>query len=192
MRTLAKERPPRSAGLVFGDELALAILDGQKTETRRPLAPRVTVPNLRAGDSVYGRVTYIPGVDCEPTYRFMLDGYMIDELSKTHNWTPAIHMPKIVAPFLCTLTEVLDEPLQNITEEQAKSEGVGARFVVDLASFVHGGALPPSTYLNGFRSVWREIYGSTKMAWDNNPTVRVFRWKDIKLHESLIGQVRPC
>lgn len=29
-----------------------------------------------------------------------------------------------------------------------------------------------------------------RMKWDDNPMVRVYRWKDIELHESLIEQVK--
>lgn len=195
---VSKERKPRSAGLTFTDELALAVVEGTKTETRRPLHRS---PKLQAGDWLYGRVTFIPGTDCEPTYRFWwghLHGYeAVDELSKTHVWTPAIHAPRDVAPFRCKLVEVIDEPLQSITEEQAKAEGVGPQFRIEaggyeaLASFAKGRALPESTYRIGFRHTWDDIYGERKgLKWDDNPMVRVYRWKDIELHESLIEQVK--
>lgn len=195
MRT-SKERKPRSAGLTFTDELALAVVEGTKTETRRPLHRS---PNLQSGDWLYGRVTFIPGTDGVPTYRFMLGGEYSDaviELSKTHKWTPAIHAPRDVAPFRCKLAEVIYEPIQNITEEQAKAEGVGPQFQIKvggyeaLASFAKGRALPESTYRIGFRHTWDDIYGERKgLKWDDNPMVRVYRWKDIELHESLIEQV---
>lgn len=195
---VSKERKPRSAGLTFTDELALAVIEGDKTETRRPLHRS---PKLQAGDWLYGRVTFIPGTDGVPTYRFMLGGEYSDvviELSKTHNWTPAIHAPRDVAPFRCKLVEVTDEPLQSITEEQAKAEGVGPQFRIEagpgmsaLAMSAKGAPLPKSTYRIGFRHTWDNIYGERDgLKWDDNPTVRVYRWKDIELHESLIRQVK--
>lgn len=196
-----KERKPRSAGLVFTDELALAVIKGTKTETRRPLHRS---PKLQASDWLYGRVTFIPGTDGVPTYRFWwghLHGYeAVDELSKTHVWTPAIHAPRDVAPFRCELIEVVDDRLQNITEEQAKAEGVDPQFRIEagpgmstLAAFAKGAALPKSSYRNGFRHTWDDIYGKREgLKWEDNPMVRVYRWKDIELHESLIEQVKRC
>lgn len=192
---VSKERKPRSAGLTFTDELALAVIKGSKTETRRSLHRS---PKLQAGDWLYGRVTFIPGTDGVPTYRFWwghLHGYeAVEELSKTHVWTPAIHAPRDVAPFRCKLVEVIDEPLQNITEEQAKAEGVGPQFRADMAFLLgRDRRTPLSTYRIGFRHTWDDIYGERKgLKWDDNPMVRVYRWKDIELHESLIEQVKRC
>lgn len=192
MRAL-KERKPRSAGLTFTDELALAVIEGDKTETRRPLHRS---PKLQAGDWLYGRATFIPGTDGVPTYRFMLGGECGDaviELSKTHKWTPAIHAPQSAAPFRCRLVEVIDEPLQSITEGQAKAEGVCPQFLVSLGEFVRGIGNPVSTYRTGFRNTWNSIYGQREgQKWDDNPMVRVYRWKDIELHVSLIEQVKRC
>lgn len=195
----SKERKSRSAGLTFTDELVLAVIAGDKTETRRPLRRS---PKLQAGDWLYGRVTFIPETDGVPTFRFMFGGEYsaaVNELSKTRNWTPAIHAPQNAAPFRCKLVEVIDEPLQSITEEQAKAEGVGPQFRIKvggyeaLASFAKGRALPESTYRIGFRHTWDDIYGQREgLKWDDNPTVRVYRWKDIELHESLIEQVKRC
>ena len=192
-----KERKPRSAGLTFTDELALAVIEGDKTETRRPLHRS---PKLQAGDWLYGRVTFIPGTDGVPTYRFMIGGEYSDaaiELSKTHKWTPAIHAPRDVAPFRCKLVKVYDDTLQNITEERAKAEGVGPQFRIEvggygaLASFAKGRTLPESTYRIGFRNTWDAIYGEREgLKWDDNPMVRVYRWKDVELHDSLIEQVK--
>lgn len=172
-----KKREPRCVGLTFTDELARAILAGTKTETRRPL---LRSPKVQAGDELYARVTYIPGTDGVPTHRFALNESHVEIISKTHVWTPAIHMPKVATPFFLPLVEVVEENLHDITEEGAKAEGVCPMFVTNLETFMSSQALPASTYLNGFRAVWRELYEGTPNAWEKNPRVRVYRWKEVR------------
>jgi hypothetical protein len=185
MRT-RKERQPRQAGLIFTDELALAILAGDKTETRRPL---FRSPKLQAGDSLYGRVTVAVGGDDVVIYRFM--GISDEELAKgALHWTPAIHAKAEHAPFVMKLVEVCDEPLHNITEEQAKAEGVTKQFFMDAAAFVQGIPLSECTYRTGFRNVWDQLYGRTVHQWYTNPMVRVYRWEEPLFHESIVKSVR--
>lgn len=174
---LDKPRAPRQVGLTFTDELARAILAGAKTETRRPL---FRSPKVQAGDELYARVTYAPCTDGIPLYRYTLtDALTEEECALQCRWTPAIHMPKSAAPFFLPLAEVVEENLHDITEAGARAEGADAMFVTDLASFMHSRKPPPSTYLNGFRSIWNSLYKDTPNAWEKNPRVRVYRWKEV-------------
>lgn len=173
-----KPRAPRQVGLTFVDDLARSILAGEKTETRRPL---FRSPKVQAGDELYARVTYAPCENGVPLYRYTLsDALTLEDLSAACTWTPAIHMPKVHAPFFLPIIEVFEESLHDITEEGAKAEGAGPMFITDLATFMNKGALPESTHRNGFRSLWDEVYGKTPNAWDKNPHVRGYRWKEIR------------
>ena len=77
-------------------------------------------------------------------------------------WHPSIHMPRWACRLVLPLVKVRIERVQDITEEDAKAEGVEPI----------GGS-----YREGFRAVWQNIYGT----WDLNPWVWVAEWKDIEV-----------
>lgn len=173
-----KPREPRQLGMTFTDEMALAILAGAKTETRRPI---FRAPKAEAGDELYARVAFLPVTDgstqCRFEFRYDLTE---EELSAMYRWTPRIYMPKARTPFFLPIVEVVEERLHDITEEGAKAEGAPDMFVVDFATFAGGGQIPKGTHLNGFCSLWDELYGTTVNAWKENPRVRVYRWKEVR------------
>lgn len=70
-------------------------------------------------------------------------------------------MPRWACRLVLPLVSVLVERVQDITEEDAKAEGVEP---------VEG------SYREGFRAVWESIYET----WDLNPWVWVAEWKDIE------------
>lgn len=177
---LDKPRDPRQFGLLFTDEMARAVLAGVKTETRRPLA---RAPKVKPGDELYPRVTFVPVTDGSTFYRYEIsDAIDPEEHAKEQGfrWTPSIHMPKDRTPFFMLVVEVVEENLHDITEEGAKAEGACEMFVTDLTTLVQGRTLPKSTHLNGFRSLWDALYGQTPNAWEKNPRVVVYRWKELR------------
>lgn len=76
-------------------------------------------------------------------------------------WRPSLLMPRWACRLVLPLVSVLVERVQDITEEDAKAEGVEP---------VEG------SYREGFRAVWESIYET----WDLNPWVWVAEWKDIE------------
>jgi hypothetical protein len=86
-------------------------------------------------------------------------------------WRPSIHQPRWAArPLLLDVLSVRAERLQDITEEDAKAEGV------DMAQFrteVPGRAAPlmsPDNYRAGFVALWDTINGH-KAPWHSNPWI---------------------
>ena len=71
-------------------------------------------------------------------------------------------MPRWACRLVLPLVSVRVERVQDITEEDAKAEGVEPI----------GGS-----YREGFRAVWESIYGT----WDLNPWVWVAEWKEIEV-----------
>ena len=71
-------------------------------------------------------------------------------------------MPRWACRLVLPLVSVRVERVQDITEEDAKAEGVEPI----------GGS-----YREVFRAVWQSIYGS----WDVNPWVWVAEWKEIEV-----------
>ncbi len=87
------------------------------------------------------------------------DGHTLDEYAK-QGWRPSIHMPRWACRLVLPLVSVRVERVQDITEEDARAEGVEP---------ING------SYREGFRVVWRDIYGT----WDANPWVAVYQWGQI-------------
>lgn len=136
-------------GMIFNAEMVRAILDGRKTQTRRPVKFPVHDKNLGcelAGNELAGELSagnYLNSAFGKPgdriwvretwnkyggllTYR--ADHDWIDDMRKetvcTAKWVPSIHMPRWASRILLEITSVRVERLNAISEEDAQSEGV--------------------------------------------------------------------
>ena len=87
-------------------------------------------------------------------------------------------MYRSLARTFMKITEVRAERLQEISEEDAKAEGCGKEFEMNVAEFVHGKNIPEVTYKLGFKHLWNSIHGDG--AWGLNPWVWVYRWEELK------------
>ncbi|OMP92707.1 morphogenetic protein [Raoultella terrigena] len=195
----------KERGMIFNGEMVRALLDGRKTQTRRPvkfplfdknlgceLAGNELAGELAAGNylnSAFGkpghriwvRETWTPeSIDAEdgsysPDYRATANGQPLDG-----RWTPAIHMPRWASRITLEITDVRVERLNSISEEDSTAEGVPPA----------GSLLPdyPGTFLtpNGdfatakvaFQRLWESIYGED--SWKANPWVWVIKFKRIE------------
>ncbi len=126
---------------------------------------QVLCPLGRAGDRLWVRETFTAAMhepkgpaDC--LYRAD-DNRGVEDLAEAR-WTPSIHMPRWACRLVLPLVSVRVERVQDITEEDAKAEGVEP---------ING------SYREGFRAVWQDIYGTL----DANPWVWVAEWKEIEV-----------
>lgn len=99
-------------------------------------------------------------------------------------WHPSIHMPREAARIFLRVTDVRAERLNDITEAQAKEEGVSmplpAQKDPEYAEYIGG-------YYSAFSNLWDStikpidlpIYG-----WDANPWVWVIEFEQINLEEA--------
>lgn len=93
-------------------------------------------------------------------------------------WHPSIHMPRCFSRITLKITQVRVERLQDISEQDAKAEGVLPEFEIDIGTFVHNQKWNPeaaSTYRLGYKHLWNEINGNG--SWDKNPWVWVIELK---------------
>ena len=88
--------------------------------------------------------------------------YLPSEYEPAGGWKGSIHMPRWACRLVLPLVSVRVERVQDITEEDAKAEGVEPI---------------GRSYREGFRAVWQNIYGT----WDLNPWVWVAEWKEIEV-----------
>lgn len=124
----------KSTPLLFSAKMARANIEDRKSQTRRIVKNMPVLRNgsLRdndyleflkrcpygqPGDEIWQKETFHK----EPTeILYRADGAEIG----CHHWTPSIFMPRESSRFTATITEVRIQRLQEITNEDAESEGV--------------------------------------------------------------------
>ena len=144
----------KERGMIFNSEMVRAILDGRKTQTRRPIKWKQTrfteigeredgskwpwsedaehacdfwhpCPFGAVGDRIWVRETWNKYGGLL-TYR--ADHDWIDDMRKetvcTAKWVPSIHMPRWASRILLEITDVRVERLNAISEEDARAEGI--------------------------------------------------------------------
>lgn len=154
MQELKKDLLKVAKPVLFNTEMVRAILDGRKTVTRRLvknleieesnglvilyekneddafcISPMeyakkemVSYCQFQPGDVLYVRETWCYHKDAKnPWYGYKADGDYRDVDLK---WHPSLHMPKEAARIFLRVKDVRVERLQDITEEQAKAEGI--------------------------------------------------------------------
>lgn len=84
-------------------------------------------------------------------------------------WRPSIHMPRWASRITLEITGVRVERLRDLSEEDAKSEGVTPP---------GGGVLPGWEHRINFRELWMSIYGTDN--WEANPWVWVIEFKRVE------------
>lgn len=136
-------------GMIFNGEMVRAILDGRKTQTRRPynwkrqpameMAERddgslwpwaedcenggdiwIQCPFGEVGDRIWVRETF---GDCGERLVFRADS---DDGAKckVKRWTPSIHMPRAASRILLEITDVRVERLNSISDADCIAEGI--------------------------------------------------------------------
>lgn len=109
------------------------------------------------------------------TYVYRADFKWQDEINLGMKWHPSIHMPKEAARIFLRVTDVKVERLQNITEEQAKAEGIDTNNKTLSARCIFQYHLWNSTINKS---------DLDKYGWDANPWVWVIEFKRISKEEA--------
>lgn len=91
-------------------------------------------------------------------------------------WKPSIHMPRWASRILLEVTAVRVERLQEISEDQAKSEGVQKDHRMWFRSDEGGHAHPCA--VDAFADLWCSINGAE--SWGANPWVWVVEFKRVE------------
>lgn len=182
---IARERP-----ILFKGEMVRAILSGQKTQTRRivkfaqpPYAEKVRIfygdtwdwlrydgmrlgsfkcPYGMKGDWLWVRETFAPCSD--GAIHYAADGKL-----NILSYKPSIHMPRTACRLLLEVTDIRVERLNDISEEDAKAEGVDA---VTLAEVPRQATMSRRA---DFKQLWESINGEE--SWNDNPWVWVVEFK---------------
>lgn len=205
IKATPKERP-----ILFNGEMVRATLDDRKTMTRRVCKPAedaalsyvVTCENSQWGDEEgdvlfscpYGKVgdrlwvreTFVqPEIGhhkCPVYYRANEEDALF--IGNQYKWKPSIFMPRWASRITLEITVIRIERLNDITHEDAKSEGVETTTFPSFAGSPfpcwkgYGkGKAYLDTALDSFKSLWRSINGEE--SWAENPWVWVVEFKQV-------------
>jgi hypothetical protein len=175
-----KERP-----ILFTGPMVRALLNGTKTQTRRIVkhTPKLSDPTFSPygvpGDRLWVKETFrVNGTMAGPRIKYRADDAELwpqacpddcpDWIADDNNWRPSIFMRRYASRISVEITRVRVEQLQDISEKDAKAEGIT----------LHG-----STRFDGeckleYKHVWESINGLG--SWALNPRVWVVEFKRVQ------------
>jgi hypothetical protein len=221
---IMKERP-----IIFNAEMVRAILDGRKTQTRRPIKWKRTrfteigerddgskwpwsedperacdfwhpCPFGAVGDQLWVRETF-SCIGNEDGHPVDADGNLCDRegaqriyrasaVQEPNNyglwtspdgfdfegaWTPSIHMPRWASRITLEITGVRVERLNDISEEDARAEGVKLLRPGYWRHYQAGWTQHQLSARGSFVTLWKSIYGEE--SWNANPWVWVVEFQ---------------
>jgi hypothetical protein len=106
-------------------------------------------------------------------YKYKAD-FKDQDSSFNHPWKPSRYMPKAAARIWQQITEIRVERLQNISEEDAKAEGVEP-LINTFPGIDNFKYIKTPNYRTGFMKTWIKINGEE--SWNSNPWVWVVKYK---------------
>lgn len=181
-------------GMIFNSEMVRAILDGRKTQTRRIIKPQpeatlsgslsgkwlsrplngLLLPKIEdiaihcpfgvVGDRIWVRETWARYNIDQNSHDIAYRATTPADWPEEGRWRPSIHMPRWASRILLEITDVRVEQLNDISEEDARSEGISGSSARDVKE--------------AYAALWRSIYGSD--SWRANPWVWVIKFKRIE------------
>lgn len=139
-----------------------------------PQWKRMECPYGQPGDRLWVRETHY--VESAPGNWYT--GFILykanDEHAPVSKWRPSIHMPRWASRITLEVVSVRVERLHDISEEDAKAEGVHSDAVVTADGSDYRGLFA----YDRFAELWQSINGTG--SWDANPWVWVVEFKRIK------------
>ena len=129
------------------------------------------------------RAPYDGCINDEPirwTACYRADGELEHPTDGAARWKPGIHMPRWASRLTLEVTGIRVERLHDITEEDAKAEGVtpyvpGHGAATDDELNAEPGLRSPRMYRFGFEQVWCDINGAD--SWQANPWIWVVSFR---------------
>lgn len=132
------------------------------------------------------RAAELPITERDVPVWFRADGGADESWSNRGKWRPSIHMPRWASRLTLRVADVRVERVQDITEEDARAEGVrkdDAAVVIDADGKIRSDL--SHTYRGAFAAAWDSIYGkrdpSTPESWTANPWVWVVSFERVEV-----------
>lgn len=180
-------------GVDFGEKMTREILEGRKTVFRQLVSPypndskfsvQSLEPPYEQGDILYAKESWRPYRDtangCLIEYKFgwhELKDKIYSIPGRVKPWLPADKIPLDIARIFFRVIGIRIERLQDITEEQARKEGVRIGL----------GGWPYFNCKDAFGGIWNssiEPAKREKYGWAANPWVWVIEFERISKEEA--------
>ena len=184
--------------MIFNGGMVRAILEGRKTQTRRPvkvphidrdamcelsgneLAGELSAGNYRnsphgkPGDRIWVRETWARYNIDQDSHDMAYRATPPADWPEEGRWRPSIHMPRWANRITLEITCVRVERLNSISQEDAQAEGMELTGWRPTYSDPDSGGEVWTPYDN-FAQLWESIYGEE--SWKANPWVWVIEFK---------------
>lgn len=205
--------------ILFNSEMVRAILDGRKDATRKivkgfipddavwgytAFTPKGYISCRGTFSDGYGEKFF--KLPCEPgdilyvreTWKKALNGYYYyeawqrNDIADVTKWKPSIRMPKEAARIWLKVTNVRVERLQEITDEQAKREGIQydecpTGFTWKQETDMHNCYTTP---IGAMQALWNSTIKKSDLdgyGWDANPWVWTIEFERCEKPEEISG-----
>ena len=198
----------KERGMIFNGEMVRAILDGRKTQTRRPIKWKQTrfteigeredgskwpwsedaehacdfwhpCPFGAVGDRIWVRETWARYNIDQNSHDIAYRATTPEDWPEEGRWRPSIHMPRWASRILLEITDVRVERLNAISEEDARAEGIIDGGCLNCGEPEPCGcANPEPDATDAFAYLWQSIYGQEN--WNANPWVWVISFKRVE------------
>ena len=159
--------------ILFSSPMVRAILDGRKSQTRRVVKSLHLCPYGEKGSILWVRETFVALSKDNILYR--ADDRYPDSITPL-KWKPSIFMPRWASRITLEITGVRVERLQDISEEDALTEGCENYLCGGYDFSYHGYECKPA--VANYRRLWDSINGK-KYPWKSNPLVWVISFRRI-------------
>lgn len=186
--------------ILFNTEMVRAILEGRKSCTRRIIKPQPQgyfevseeplyiydtdgkqgkiTPPYQPGDILYVRETWKQA----PNGYYYYEDWQRNDIADVTKWKPSIHMPKKATRIWLKVMNVRVERLQEITDEQAKREGIQydecpTGFTWKQETDMHNCYTTP---IGAMQALWNSTIKKSDLdqhGWDVNPWVWVIEFE---------------
>lgn len=200
-----KERP-----ILFSGPMVRAILDGRKTQTRRVCIGQRELsraadfqisrcPHGQPGDKLWVRETWAvgdiydkdaprhlpaPDGECRLAVDYAANDERVWNEYDQGRWRPSIHMPRWASRITLEIESVRVERVQEISEEDAKSEGTPDDALVHYYCEEGNDDDPIGNHRcnwrYGFSRLWDSINLKRGFGWEANPLVWVITFRRVK------------
>ncbi|WP_345758247.1 morphogenetic protein [Klebsiella pneumoniae] len=196
----------KERGMIFNGEMVRALLDGRKTQTRRPIKWKQTrfteigeredgskwpwsedaehacdfwhpCPFGAVGDRIWVRETWARYNIDQNSHDIAYRATTPQDWPEEGRWRPSIHMPRWASRILLEITDVRVERLNAISQEDAQAEGLELTGWRPTYSDPDSGGEALTPYDN-FAQLWESIYGEE--SWKANPWVWVISFKRVE------------
>ncbi|HIG8794989.1 TPA: hypothetical protein ACYEOW_001222 [Raoultella terrigena] len=197
----------KERGMIFNGEMVRALLDGRKTQTRRPIKWRQTrateiaeredgskwpwsedaenvcdywhpCPFGAVGDRIWVRETWARYNVDQDSHDMAYRATAPNDWPKEGRWRPSIHMPRWASRILLEITNVGVQRLQDISSGDAVREGI-----CQLPASGRYCVSPGDQYFGGASHSAKEVYSWLwssiygEDSWNANPWVWVIEFK---------------